>query len=59
MNPIVERVDLVDSSGQVAVKAVPRTDSDSYPHLHLQIVIGVIFDKDGNILVHKRPNKKS
>jgi 8-oxo-dGTP pyrophosphatase MutT (NUDIX family) len=58
MNKKVELVDLVDSSGVIRKHKIPRTEVDLYPDLHMQIVIGVIFDKDGRMLVHKRAQTK-
>ena len=56
--PGVEFVDLVDSSGQIQKVCTPR-ENDKIPEgLFLQIVICVIFDKAGNVLVHKRANTK-
>lgn len=49
-----ELVDLVDASGVIQKRAVPRTKIDLYPKLYLQIVIGVIFNSKDEILVHKR-----
>ncbi len=54
----VELVDLVDASGTIIKQGVLRSEADLYPDLHLQIVIGVIFDKEGRILVHKRAQTK-
>ena len=54
----IEFVDLVDSLGIIRRKSVPRSETNSYPNLHLQIVIGVVFDKSGRILVHKRAMTK-
>ncbi len=54
----IERVDLVDSSGAIQKNGVLRSDVGLYPDLHLQIVIGVIFDKEGRILVHRRAQTK-
>ena len=56
--PQVELVDLVDSKGLVIERSVPRNNVEDYPDLHLQIVICVIFDKDGKVLVHKRAGSK-
>lgn len=56
--PHVELVDLVDSKGLVIERPVPRNKVEDYPDLHLQIVICVIFDKDGKVLVHKRAGTK-
>jgi 8-oxo-dGTP pyrophosphatase MutT (NUDIX family) len=58
MSKEIELVDLVDSSGTIQKQSVPRTEVDRYPDLHLQIVIGVIFDKQGRLLVHKRAQTK-
>lgn len=54
----VELIDLVDSSGKIVQYGVPRSEADLYPDLHVQIVIGVIFDKEGRILVQKRAQTK-
>ena len=58
MSEELEFVDLVDASGTIQKKGVPRSEADSYPDLHLQIVIGVIIDKEGRILVHQRAKTK-
>lgn len=58
MNQNVELVDLVDSSGQIQQKGIPRTEIDRFPDLRLQIVIVVVFDSQGRILVHKRGMSK-
>ena len=56
--PEVELVDLVDVSGNVKQRGVPRSEIELYPDLHLQIVIGVVINKEGFILVHKRARTK-
>jgi len=53
-----ERVDLVDASGIIQKRGVLRSQIHKYPELHLQIVIGVISNNSGEILVHKRAQKK-
>ncbi|MBI2028923.1 NUDIX hydrolase [Candidatus Gottesmanbacteria bacterium] len=58
MRNIIEKVDLVDSSGNICKHGVSRAKLNLYPHLHLQIVIGVVFDKNGRILVHQRSKTK-
>jgi len=58
MNKEVELVDLVDASGIIQKQRIPRSEVDSYPDLHLQIVIGVVLDKKGRMLVHKRAQTK-
>lgn len=58
MNKEIELVDLVDDSGVIQKRKVPRTEIDSYPNLYLQIVIGVVLDKEGRMLVHKRSQTK-
>jgi len=55
----VELVDLVDASGKIQKKSVPRTEIEQNPDLHLQIVIAVIFDDDGRVLAQKRALTKS
>jgi len=57
--PKAELVDLVDSSGQIKMVGIPRKDLKIPEGLYLQIVICVIFDKNGNVLVHQRSKKKS
>jgi 8-oxo-dGTP pyrophosphatase MutT (NUDIX family) len=54
----VELVDLVDVSGNIKIRGVPRFETGLYPNLHLQIVIAVVFDKEGRILVHQRAKTK-
>lgn len=53
-----ELVDLVDTSGVIQKTGIPRADVDRYPRFHMQIVIGVIFDSQDRILVHKRAHTK-
>lgn len=50
----IELVDLVDSSGNIQKRLVPRTKADLYPNLHLQIIVGVVFDSSGRMLVQRR-----
>lgn len=59
MGKEIEFVDLVDKSGVIKERNVPKQDIGKHPDLHLQIVIAVIFDKDGKILVQKRSLNKS
>ena len=54
-----ERVDLVDSQGVIQKSGVLRSETELYPELHLQIVIGVIVNSSGEVLVHKRSKHKS
>lgn len=54
----IELVDLVDGSGTVIKYGISRSEADLYLNLHVQIVIGVIFDKEGRILVHRRAQTK-
>jgi 8-oxo-dGTP pyrophosphatase MutT (NUDIX family) len=49
-----EIVDLVDVSGQIMKKGIPRPEAEQHPGLYLQIVIAVIFDDAGKVLVQKR-----
>ncbi len=58
MNKEIELVDLVDASGIIKKHSIPRSETDSYPDLHLQIVIAVVLDKEGRMLVHKRAQTK-
>lgn len=58
MNKTVELVDLVDSSGQVKKRNVLRSEVSLYPDLYLQIVICIVFDRQGRVLVHKRAKTK-
>lgn len=53
-----ELVDLVDSSGVIQKRTVPRIEIDLYPELHLQIIIGVVFNSRDEILVQKRAMTK-
>lgn len=57
--PKAELVDLVDASGQIKMVGIPRKDLKIPEELFLQIVICVIFDKNGNVLVHQRSKRKS
>ncbi len=58
MSKEIELVDLVDSSGNVKRRAVPRHEADNYSDFHLQIIIGVVFDDEGKVLVHQRAKTK-
>lgn len=53
-----EKVDLVDSFGKVRLKSIPRDEVDLYPEMHLQIVIVVVVNSQGQILVHQRARTK-
>lgn len=53
-----ELVDLVDVSGSIQKRNIPRSEVHIYPDLYLQIIIAVVFDKDGRVLVHKRARTK-
>lgn len=56
---MIERVDLVDANGIIQQRGVPRSKIEVlFPDLHLQIVIGIIFNNSGEILVHKRSMTK-
>lgn len=55
----IEYIDLVDTSGNVKLRNLPRSEADQYPDLHMQIVVGVIFDREKRILVHQRAKTKS
>jgi hypothetical protein len=57
-NKSEERVDLVDVKGRIREKSVFRSQAQTYPNLHLQIVIVVVFDKLGRMLVQKRAHTK-
>ena len=58
MNKEIELVDLVDSSGNIQRRSIPRSETDLHPDLHLQIIIGIVFDEKGRILVQKRAQTK-
>lgn len=49
-----ELVDLVNSSGEVQLRGIPRSEVPHYPDLHMQIVIAVVVDSLGRMLVHRR-----
>lgn len=53
-----ELVDLVDSSGEIKLRNVPREEADSHKDLHMQLVVAVIFNSMGEALVHKRSMEK-
>jgi mutator protein MutT len=53
-----ELVDLVDAFGKIQKQCIPRPKINLYPDLHLQIVIGIVLNKNGSILVHKRSQLK-
>lgn len=55
---MTELIDLVDKEGTVVIKKVPRTQATAHSDLYMQIVIGVIFNRSGKVLVHKRSAKK-
>ena len=59
MGKEIELTDLVDANGIIKKQGIPRNEIDSYPDLHLQIAIAVIFNKSGEILVQKRAIAKS
>ncbi|OGM26847.1 hypothetical protein A2627_05525 [Candidatus Woesebacteria bacterium RIFCSPHIGHO2_01_FULL_39_28] len=59
MSKEIELVDLVDASGQIKKKAIPRSEAEQHPNLHLQIVIAAIFDYAGQLLVQRRALTKS
>ncbi len=54
----IELIDLVDSSGNVRVRGIPRHEADGYSDLHMQIIIGIVINDKGQILVHKRSHTK-
>lgn len=49
-----ELVDLVDSQGMVRERNVPRSKVADYSDLHMQIVVAVITNDQGEYLVHQR-----
>lgn len=51
---VIELVDLVDSTGMIRERKVPRSSAISFPHLHLPIIIAVIVNPRGEILVQRR-----
>lgn len=53
-----EIIDLVDAGGLIKELNVAKISASDYPHLYVQIVIGVIFDPVGRILVHRRSLQK-
>lgn len=53
-----ELVDLVDSEGNIQKQSIPRDQVNSFPDLHMQIVIAVIFDSNNRVLVHQRAKTK-
>ncbi len=59
MEEETEFVDLVDDKGIIRELDIPRSKINTYPNLHLQIAIGVIFDDGGKILVERRSLTKS
>jgi 8-oxo-dGTP pyrophosphatase MutT (NUDIX family) len=57
--PSHECVDLVDDSGVIQAQAIPIVEaSSSYPELHLQIAIAVVFDGMGRVLAQRRSQAK-
>ena len=50
----IELVDLVDKTGTIQKQKILRKDADSHNGLYLPIIIGVIFNPNGEILVQKR-----
>jgi 8-oxo-dGTP pyrophosphatase MutT (NUDIX family) len=54
-----EKVDLVDASGHTQKQSVDRDDIDAYDALYMPIVVVVIFNKNGDLLIHKRSLTKS
>lgn len=53
-----EHIDLVDSSGKVVRANIPRDDAAHYDGLHMQVVIAVVRNKNGEFLVHQRALSK-
>lgn len=49
-----ENIDLVDSTGKVVRTNVPRDDAAHYDGLHMQVIIVVIRNPNGEFLVHQR-----
>lgn len=53
-----ERIDLVNSSGDIVKTDVERDDAAHYDGLYMQIIIAVIRNKKGEYLVHQRAHTK-
>lgn len=53
-----EYIDLVDGSGKVVHTNVARDDVAHYDGLHMQVVIAVVRNKNGEFLVHQRALSK-
>lgn len=56
---MTELIDLVNFSGEIVERSVPRDDAKQHEDLYMQIVIAVIFNGLGKILVHERAKSKS
>lgn len=54
-----ELVDLVDRTGTVRKQHILRDRARDYPGLFMQVIIAVIFDPQGRVLVHLRPQAKT
>lgn len=59
MGTATELVDLVDRTGELRMRGVPRPEAASYPDLHMKIVIVVAFDALGRLLAQQRAEGKS
>jgi len=53
-----ELIDLVNSNGEIAQRAIERDDADKYNDLYMQIVIAVVKNGRGEVLVHQRAKTK-
>ncbi len=56
--PKSERIDLVNSSGEIVRRDVERDDAAHYDGLHMQIIIAIIRNAKGEFLVHERAHTK-
>lgn len=56
---MTEKVDIVDSLGNIQKYSVNKNKIDTYPLLHLQIVVACIFNDKGELLVQQRSFNKT
>jgi hypothetical protein len=54
-----ELVDLVNDSGEVLYRTVPRERIGEYPDARMQIIIAIIVNSQREVLVHERAKTKS
>jgi 8-oxo-dGTP pyrophosphatase MutT (NUDIX family) len=53
-----ELIDLVNETGEIVRRDVPRGYAEHHNDLHMQIIIAVVFNGLGQVLVHQRAATK-